>query len=58
MRVTVKCVACGRQRDVGPGEVPAGEVPTCDRCMGPMVAVSSSTGGAWGREMPWERDRA
>lgn len=39
--VTVKCVACGHQKDVGIGEVPAGELPMCEKCGSPMAAVKA-----------------
>lgn len=42
--VTVKCISCGKKRDVGPGEIPAGDVPTCDDCYMPMVAVKATSG--------------
>lgn len=43
MRVTVKvrCVQCGHEREIGPGEVPAGEIPFCPRDFGVMVPVSA-----------------
>jgi hypothetical protein len=37
--VIVKCVQCMKRREIGPGEVPKGEVPMCDDCYVPMVAV-------------------
>jgi len=37
--VIVKCVQCGKRRDIKAGEVPKGEVPMCDDCYMPMVAV-------------------
>lgn len=42
--VTVKCVACGSTRDVGLGEVPAGDVPMCEQCMAPMAPVRAESG--------------
>ena len=40
--VTVQCVGCRARREVGPGEVPLGEVPLCGLCLLPMVAVKAS----------------
>lgn len=40
--VTVKCIGCGKTKEVGPGEVPKGEMPMCE-CMNPMVAVSAES---------------
>ncbi len=39
--VRVKCVGCGRMKDIGPNEVPRGEHPMCDSCFMPMIAVSA-----------------
>jgi len=36
--VTAKCVGCGHARDIGPGEIPPGQQPMCDKCFMPMVA--------------------
>jgi NAD-dependent SIR2 family protein deacetylase len=37
--VIVKCVQCNKRREIGPGEIPNGEVPMCDECYVPMVPV-------------------
>ena len=37
--VIVKCVQCTKRREIGPGEIPKGEVPMCDDCYVPMVVV-------------------
>lgn len=42
VKVTAECVSCKTRKDIGPGEVPAGEMPTCPKCYSPMVAVSAS----------------
>lgn len=36
--VIVKCVACGTEKGIKAGEIPADEVPMCDKCFMPMVA--------------------
>jgi hypothetical protein len=40
--VTVRCVACGATREIGAGEVPAGESPMCESCFSPMVVESAT----------------
>lgn len=40
--VTVECIGCKARREVGPGEIPAGEVPMCSLCLLPMVAVRAT----------------
>ena len=37
--VTAKCVCCGATREIAAGEVPKGDVPYCEQCGCPMVAV-------------------
>lgn len=37
--VIARCVSCQHEQDVKAGEVPEGEVPMCEKCMSPMVAV-------------------
>jgi hypothetical protein len=39
--VKVRCIYCRKTKNLGPGEVPAGDVPMCD-CGGVMVAESAS----------------
>ena len=39
--VTVKCTGCGEKRKIKPGEIPKDEVPMCEKCYMPMVAVSA-----------------
>jgi hypothetical protein len=39
--VRARCVQCGGERDVRPGEVAAGDVPMCLSCFAPMVAVQA-----------------
>ena len=39
--VTAKCMGCGHKREIKAGEVPAGMMPTCDRCYGVMIAHSA-----------------
>lgn len=41
IKVTVKCVGCGAKKEIGPGEVGANDVPMCDKCLMPMVAMSA-----------------
>ena len=36
--VTARCVFCGVRREIKAGEVAANDVPTCEKCYGPMVA--------------------
>ena len=36
--VVVECISCKKRRNVGPGEIPSGDVPMCDDCSMPMVA--------------------
>ena len=43
VKVVVKCVCCGNKKDIGIGEVPADEVPMCDKCFMPMVAIEAKT---------------
>ena len=42
VKVKVRCVQCKATKEVGPGDVPEGEMPTCDQCHAPMVAVSAT----------------
>lgn len=37
--VIVRCAQCSKRREIGPGEIPKGEVPMCDECFVPMVPV-------------------
>ena len=39
--VTAKCIGCGAIREIRLGEVAANDVPMCDKCMMPMVAVKA-----------------
>jgi len=41
---TVKCVACGATKEIGPKEIEAGEQPMCDICFMPMIAEKAGTG--------------
>jgi hypothetical protein len=41
VEVKAKCVMCSATKTVKAGEVPQGEVPMCDKCFSPMVAVSA-----------------
>lgn len=41
--LTVKCIGCGEKKDLKPGDVPAGEMPMCDKCFNPMVAESAQS---------------
>lgn len=43
--VTAKCVACGHEQDIREGEVSEGELPTCEKCMGPMYAKGAKRDG-------------
>jgi hypothetical protein len=36
--VVVKCVSCGATRNVGPNEIPADEIPLCEKDGMPMIA--------------------
>lgn len=38
-KVITKCSGCGKKREIGAGEVPEGEIPMCDECYMPMIAV-------------------
>lgn len=38
VRITVRCVACKATREVGAEQ---SDIPLCDRCFSPMVAVSA-----------------
>jgi hypothetical protein len=42
--VKVKCIGCGATKEVCAGEIPKDEVPMCDSCFMPMVAVSAKSG--------------
>ena len=39
--VKVRCIGCGATKEVRANEIPHGEVPMCDKCFMPMVAVSA-----------------
>jgi hypothetical protein len=39
--VVVRCVQCQAEKSIGPGEVPAGDIPMCSKCMAPMIAVEA-----------------
>jgi hypothetical protein len=39
--VTVRCVACSATRVIRPNDVAPGDVPMCNACFSPMVAVSA-----------------
>lgn len=41
--VTAKCVGCGATRQIKEGEVPAGEMPMCEKCFSPMVATGAQS---------------
>ena len=41
--VKVKCVCCGSTKDIKPGEVARDNMPMCDKCFSPMVAVKASS---------------
>ena len=41
--VKVKCVSCGTIKEIKPGEVARNDVPMCDKCFSPMVAVKASS---------------
>ena len=46
--VTAKCVACGHEQDIQDirgGEVPRGELPTCEKCMSPMYVKKARRDG-------------
>lgn len=40
--VKVRCVGCGATKDIGPGEIPAGDQPMCDIDFMPMVPVKAT----------------
>lgn len=40
--VVAKCVACGKRRDIAPGEIEPGDMPFCE-CGNVMVAESAKT---------------
>ena len=37
--VTARCPSCLSTREIGPGEIPVGDVPMCERCLLPMFVV-------------------
>ena len=37
--VTAECVACKARREIRAGEVAPGDMPMCDKCYSPMVAI-------------------
>lgn len=39
--VLCECVQCKARREIGPGEVEPGMTPVCEKCYGPMFAVSA-----------------
>ena len=39
--VTVKCITCGKLREVKAGEIPEGDTPCCDLCGMVMLAVKA-----------------
>ena len=39
--VIVKCVSCGAKKEIKPGEVAKNDVPMCDKCFMPMVAIKA-----------------
>lgn len=39
--VKARCVMCSNERVIAAGEVPRDDMPVCDKCYGPMVAVSA-----------------
>ena len=39
--VIVKCVDCGEKRDIQENEVPDGDIPMCEKCFSPMLAVEA-----------------
>jgi len=39
--VIVRCVQCRKQCEIKAGDVPKGEVPMCDDCYVPMIAVKA-----------------
>lgn len=38
--VLCECVGCKTRREVGPGEVESNDVPYCQKCYMPMIAIS------------------
>lgn len=41
VRVLVRCVRCRKTRWIEPGEIAPDDVPWCDTCFMPMVAVKA-----------------
>lgn len=39
--VTAECIGCKARRDIRAGEIPKEEVPMCQKCFNPMVAVKA-----------------
>ena len=37
--IIAKCVGCGKEREIRKNEIKPGDVPMCDSCYMPMVAV-------------------
>jgi NAD-dependent SIR2 family protein deacetylase len=54
VKVTVKCIGCGKKRDIRAGEIPAGEQPMCDECGMPMIAEKA---GIFHRGLAFQRTR-
>lgn len=47
--IVAQCVACGHRRDIQAGEVAPDELPMCDKCFSPMIAVSAAIAKAQGK---------
>lgn len=39
--VTAQCIGCGARREIRAGEIAPDDMPMCDQCMMPMIAVSA-----------------
>lgn len=39
--VVARCMSCNATRNIGPYEIPIGEVPICGKCGMPMIATTA-----------------
>ena len=48
--VRVRCIGCGLQRDIHAGEIAPNDVPICDICFLPMIAVQARLAKMMGKK--------
>jgi len=41
--IRVRCIFCGKIRDIGPNEIKPDDYPMCDECYNPMVPYETGT---------------